>query len=414
MLAFVLWFLAPKVWRHMRSERLAANPTFENLTEAIHLEPDRAEYRNQLGMYFMNPAEHYDRAKGTASFVRATQLNPAVATYWLSLANAYQDEGRAGDAERCVKIALQHDPRNPQLAWLSGNMKVMAEDYMGGLEDWRTSIQEDPVNTHFAFDRGWQLTRDTQTLLDHLVPASNKTDFQFLDFLSSTSRGDPSLVWKRILERKQPFEASQAASYLAWLLRPRPDAAEWRRNLRTAKEVWTELFHPVPTPGNLIFDGGFEGELQNMGFGWHEEPPEGASVVMDYNTYQEGHRSVRIDFARVDNAKLVPLYQVVPVEPGHRYVLTGQIRADGITGGSAPRLAAMSEYYGDPYAMGRQVYQSSNFSEDRVEFTVPAGRSVITVAVLRPPSTALEPKISGSFWVDNVTLTELGPAGSPR
>jgi hypothetical protein len=412
-LLFVLWFLAPKVWRHMTTERLAASPTLENLTEAIHLEPDRAEYRNQLGFYYMNPAEHYDPAKARANFLRATELNPAAAEYWLNLANAYQDQGLAKEAEKCVRIALQHDPRNPQLAWLSGNMKVVAGDIPGGLEDWRDSILGDPTNTHFAFDRAWRLTPDTQTLLDHLVPPGDKTDFQFLDFLATNDRGDPNLVWKRILSRNQPFDPALAASYMEWLLKPRSSLALWRQNVQKGREVWSEILH-APKTDDLIYDGGFEEALLNMGFGWREQHSDGVSLVMDYNKYQEGRRSLRIDFDKMDNLKLIPIYQVVPVEPLHRYLLTAQIRAEGITGGSPPRLAVMPSASAEAYALGQETFQTKGFIEDRVEFVAPAGSPLATLAVMRAPSHKLSPKIGGSFWVDNVVLRDLGPARGSR
>ena len=412
-LLFVLWFLGPKVWRHMTTERLAATPTLQNLNEAVRLEPDRAEYRNQLGFYYLNPAQHYDPAKARANFLRATELNPAVAVYWLNLANAYQDQGLAKEAEQCVKIALQHDPRNPQLAWLSGNMKAVAGDIPGGLEDWRDSILGDPTNTHFAFDRGWRLTPDTQTLLEHLVPPNNKTDFQFLDFLSSTDRGDPNLVWKRIVARNQPFDPAMAASYLEWLLKPRSNFAAWRQNVQKGREVWTGIVH-APKSDNLVYDGGFEGALLDLGFGWRPQQPAGVSLVMDYSTYQEGRRSLRIDFDKVDNVVLVPVHQLVPVEPLHRYRLTAQIRAERITGGSPPRLAARPAASADPYVQGQEVFQTKGFIEDRIEFVAPIGNPLVTVAVERRPSHKLNPRISGTFWVDDIVLKDLGPAGGAR
>jgi len=411
-LLFVLWFLAPKVWRHMTTERLAASPTLENITEAIHLEPDRAEYRNQLGFYYMNPAEHYDPAKARANFLRATELNPAAAEYWLNLANAYQDQGLAKEAEQCVRIALQHDPRNPQLAWLSGNMKVVAGDIPGGLEDWRDSILGDPTNTSFAFDRAWRLTPDTQALLDHLVPPNNKADFQFLDFLSTTDRGDPNLVWKRIVSRNQQFDPGLAASYMEWLLKPRSSFSAWRQNVQKGREVWAEMMH-TPKSDNLIYDGGFESALLDVGFGWRQHP-EGVSLVMDYSTYREGRRSLRIDFDKVDNVGLIPIHQMVPVEPLHRYLLTAQIRAERITGGSPPRLAAMSSAAGDAYVEGQEVFQTKGFIEDRVEFVAPIGNPLVSVAVARRPSHKLNPRISGTFWVDDVVLKDLGPARGSR
>ena len=425
-IVFVLWFLAPKVWRHMTTERLSSTPTLNNLTQATHLEPDRAEYRNQLGTLYLLSTESYNPGKAVENFRLATELNPAVAQYWMNLSRAYEAQGRSKEAAKCVKTALLHDPRNPLLAWISGNTKMMAGDIPGGLEAWRDSILGDRANVHFAFDRGWRLTQNTQTLLDHLVPPDNESDSWFLDYLAVNDHGDPTLVWQRILNRGQPFNAKRTASYMSWLLQPRADIGQWRQGVHTATRVWPDILRlglgrdgsnylSGKEKGNLITNGGFEQELLNMGFDWRWTEFPNINMVMDSTVYQEGRRALRIDFNDSDNVKFDGLKQFVAVEPGHHYRLTAQIKADRITGGSSPRLVVLNPSNGLPLAEGREVFQTREFIEDRLEFTVPRDIPLAIVEVRRAFSQKFSPRVKGSFWLDNVAMIDLGAAsGSAR
>ncbi len=435
----VTLFLAPKIWRHSRAEHLALHPSLENLQGAIALEPDRAEYRDQLGRLYLFSLSNYDPKLAAESLRRAVQLNPAVAEYWLDLATAYDSLGQKKDSVECVEKARQHDPRNPQIAWATGNIKAEAGDIPAALEAWREAILERPDDIGVGLDLAWKVSPDTQLLLDHLVPPTNKMDFNFLDYLCKGRIGRPELVWDRIIARGEPFPPRMAAGYLQDFLLKYVDPADERRQVETAKKVWSQLLRMMassrnvgeqdaetPRPpesgeskplaldgageSNLMNNGGFESEILNLGFDWTWDAPKGATLLLDQNVFQEGRRSARIDFDGIESLAFTGLRQLIPVEPGRHYRLSCYLRAERIKGGAGIRLEVVDFPFGantEPLAYGREVFQTVGWVSDSFEFTAPPKTYLLAVRVQRALGGIYKSKVAGVFWLDRVVLRDI-------
>ena len=437
-LAALLLFLAPKVWRHSQAERLVQKATLESIQRAIALEPDRAEYRDMLGRVYLFSLTSYDPKLAADSLQRAVQLNPAVAEYWLDLATAYDSLGRKKDSVECVETARRHDPLNPKIAWSTGNIRAEAGDIPGALDAWRDAIEGDSTKTGVGLDLGWKLAGDTKVLLDHLVPRTNEADLAFLDYLCERHIGKPELVWDRMIARGQPFPPKRATNYFYWLLLTSPES-ERRSNVETAKKVWRQLLHMIASSsavdgegapilegesghalrvsggGNLINNPGFESTMLNMGFDWTWSSPKGALLVLDESVVKDGRRSARIDFDGTQSMIFAGLGQMVPVEPGHRYRLTSNLRGERIQGGAGIRLEVVDARVDEiavPIAHGQEVFQTDGWVSDSFDFTAPPKIYLIAVRVQRNLRGAITSKLSGVFWLDNVVLRDLDSPAS--
>jgi hypothetical protein len=432
-LLWLLVFLIPKVWRHFEAQRLSLNPTLENVQQAIALEPDRAEYRYQLGRIYLFSLTSYDPQLAIQPLRRAVELNPSVAEYWLDLASAYDSLGKKAEAVECVETARRHDPRNPHLSWATGNIRAEAGEVPLALEAWRDAILEQPDQMGLGLDLAWRLAPDTQLLLDHLVPPNTDADLRFLEFLIHGNFGEPALVWNRIVARGQPFPPRLAERYFHNFLVPDPDPAVLHRNMEVGTKSWSEMVHllasgsasPVQdggssagrapgasighTDGNLVNNSGFELEMLNIGFDWTWDAPKGASLRLDETVFKEGRRSARIDFDGSENLVYCGLHQYIPVSPGHRYRLDSFLRAERIKGGAGIRLeiGGISNHFdAEPHAHGREVFDTSTWVADSFEFTVPAATYLVLLRVQRAVGTQ-QSKVAGSFWLDNVVLRDV-------
>ncbi|GEM_PF-901566 len=426
----LLWFLAPKVWRHSKAARLASDPTIENLQRAISLEPDRAEYRDMLGRQYMFSLDSYDPQRAVDTLRVAVQLNPGVAEYWMDLATAYDSLGRKKDSVECVNIARSHDPRNPQVAWTTGNIRAEAGDIPSALDAWKQAIEEDPSRELAAIDLGWKLIPDTRLLLDHLIPPDNDSDFGFLSFLAGNQRGEPELVWNRIMARRQPFAPKLASPYFDFLLFKSP--ADQLKRSRAAKRDWAQMMQllaTVPSPegatdenpgarppaaesaGNLINNGGFESAILDFGLDWTWAQTPGVMLTFDPSIVQEGRLSARFNFDGTAKIINVGLEQAVPVEPGHRYRVTSYLRAEGIQGGVGVRMEVGDTHLDlrmPPLAHGHEVSQTSDWVADTFEFTAPAKTALVLVGPARDlRSTTVSTTLAGTFWLDNVTMRDV-------
>ena len=104
--------------------------------------------------------------------------------------------------------------------------------------------------------------------------------------------------------------------------------------------------------------------------------------------------------------------QVMPVTAGRRYRLTAMARTDRLTSLSGPRLRveALRSCPGLAAADGEELRGSRPWSPLTVEFATPPECAAVRVLVRRPSTTRLDRDLRGRLWLDEVRLTDLGPA----
>ncbi len=391
----------------------ALQPVAAQLQQAIALTPDVAEYHNQLGEIYLYSFSNYDPPLAVPSFERAVALNPHVAAYWLNLARAYESTGHREKGIQAIKTARQYDPRSPSLAWAVGNAYAVDGSVPQALAVWRDAIEGDPATyATLAIEVSWKLAPNTKTQLDNLIPATNEMDFRFLQFLLRNHAGEPDLVWRRIVQRGRPFDPALAGSYLDSMIFSRKEPAGRREDNATAIRAWKELLSTAlparePEAGNLIFNPRFEDEMLGIGFDWRWPVASGVSMLFDGVVTHGGRRSLRIDFDGTQNLNLQPLYQVVPVEPGRHYVLTGFLRAEHISSSSGPRLQVISAFDSrgtDVNVQGKELFDTNGWQEEKLEFTAPSACYQVMVGILRQASNRFSPEIRGSVWIDDLKM----------
>jgi hypothetical protein len=105
------------------------------------------------------------------------------------------------------------------------------------------------------------------------------------------------------------------------------------------------------------------------------------------------------------NDDFEPVYQIVPVVPNHSYSLTAYARSMDITSDSGPRLRVT-----DPEcptclnALTDATVGSTPWHQVTIGFTSGPQTQAVRVSVWRPRSRVFPMEISGSFWLDAVSL----------
>jgi hypothetical protein len=181
----------------------------------------------------------------------------------------------------------------------------------------------------------------------------------------------------------------------------------WRRALAA------DGTSPPPSPdGSLVFDGGFESDLSNGGFGWRQKDIQGADFAFDSEEKHSGSRSVRIIFDRSQNLDYGDLYQWVLVAPSTRYHLRGFLRTDHISTDSGARFEIK-----DPRRPKVLDVLTTNetgtvpWTMEEAQFTTGPQTRLIYLVLRRMAGTHFDNKISGTVWVDDVTIV---PAGASQ
>jgi len=229
--------------------------------------------------------------------------------------------------------------------------------------------------------------------------------FQYLNYLAQTQRLDAAReAWERLLELKLPFEPRQAFPYL--------DALIQAQRVDDLTAAWAVLEERHPTQirkraydPNLITNGDFESDILNGGLGWRVRPVEGVVVSVDNLTFFDGTRSLRIAFDGKHNADYRHVFHYIPVKPNSLYRFLGYMRVQGITTDSGLRFELEDAYDRRRlYLTTENLIGTSSWSPQQLEFKTGPDTRLVLLRVVRPSSRKFDNLITGTAWVDRVSL----------
>jgi hypothetical protein len=382
--------------------------TPEGMQAAIHWDPGNPEYYDALGTLVHFYEDKGDPREIVRLYETATRLSPDDAHYWADLGAAYEWAGQRGDALRAFRRAQELFPHSPEINWRLANFYIRGGQIPEGLSALREVLLGGSVPRRDVFALATSATRDTGAILDEMLPVSAAFYFDFLDFLTASSKiEDAEKVWARLLALNAPFELHQSFPYLDGLIQ--------HRETGPLVEVWAALgklfpaqIHPSVPARNLVVNGSFEFEILNGGLDWRVAPVEGAVVSVESTEAQDGTRSLRIDFDATQNLDYWQVFQYVPVESETQYQFSGYMRTKGITTDSGPRF----QIY-DAYEPSKLFYSTENligttkWSAQQLKFKTGADTHLLVVRVGRPASHKFDNRIAGTVWIDDVILESL-------
>jgi len=112
-----------------------------------------------------------------------------------------------------------------------------------------------------------------------------------------------------------------------------------------------------------------------------------------------------LTFTVPSNAEYEPVFQDVAVEPFKSYVLEALVRSEGITSDSGPRLRVVDLVRPEALNVSTpQTVGTTSWHAIEVKFSTGADTRFIQVFIWRPRGLAFPSQISGTFWLDEVSL----------
>lgn len=377
-----------------------------SIQEAIKWDGDNPQYYDALGTLTHFYGNTKDLDASVAFYEKATRLSPYDAHYWSDLAAAYDWAGRTSDALSAFRRALRFFPNSPEINWRFANFAFRTHRVPEGLEALRIVLRGNTPAHRDVFLLAARATRDNGAILEEMLPLQASIFFDYLNFQIETGNMVAAeQVWMRVLQLKLPFDLREAFPYLDALIQhkePSRLAAAWA----TLAERFPEEIRPRTNAPNLITNGGFELDILNGGLDWRVIPVEGAVVSVDSQDFVEGSRALRIEFNGRHNLDYEHTFQYVVVQPNTRYRFSGSLRANGITTDSGPRFQIFDAFdMGYLFLSTENVVGTTGWSAQQVEFKTGAATHLLIVRIARPASTKLDNQISGTVWVDQVTLT---------
>jgi hypothetical protein len=386
----------------------SVNPT--ELRRALTLDPSNPQLHHRLGLVYSYAREGNNPSEALQHLRRATELNPHKAIYWLSLASACDSIRDTLCADRALEHALRLSPMTPRFHWIAANRYLLTDRPEAALPQFRLLLEQSSEYNWPAFRLCLEAVGDPLLVLEKVLPnqAGAKLKLDYVYFLSTQGDADFAFrAWGQTVAAASAFPFSSAGPYLQNLL--------YFGRYKEAIDVWQDLVRlgivkkPASgEPNNLIFNGDFEQVPLNAGFDWRTpEVPYLSLAFPDSGAYQ-GSRCLRLDYTVGRNDESEAVYQIVPVVPNQGYSLAAYARSNNITSDSGPRLRVL-----DPACpacldvSSETTVGTTPWHPVSLKFSTGAQAQVVRVSVWRPRSRTFPTEITGTFWLDTVSLQRL-------
>jgi tetratricopeptide (TPR) repeat protein len=397
--------------KHALASHYALGSSPQEWERAARIEPDNPEIWYRLGKYRQLDFDNSDIPLAISYYRRAIQLNPRSPYYKLDLAGALEMAGNNSEADSEFRAAQEAYPISAEVSWKYGNFLLRQNRFPEAYAEIHRAVLVDSKLLPLAVSRVWHSDPDVHLLLDQVLPDTSEGYSEALSFLCDAQEPAAALeVWRR-LTSKDPHPDMKWAIKLTDLLVAQEKFEE-------AGTVWRQaVVRSADSPSaysdkSLVYDGGFEKDISGGGFGWRQKDAEGSSFDFDSDVKHSGSRAARLIFDGTKNLSYQDLFQYVLVSPGTRYHFRGFLRTDQISTDSGMRFEI--EDPKDPQHLDLLSPNETGtlpWTLEELEFTTGPQTHLILIALARKPSERLDNKISGTVWVDDVTLVPAGVGG---
>ena len=409
--AIVIWLSYAGV-NHALASHYGASSNPDDWPRASKIEPANAENWYRLGRYRQLDFEHSDLPLAISYYRRAVQLDPHSPFYKLDLAGALEITGNDAEAEKYFRAAQENYPISAEVSWRYGNYLLRQQRLPEAYAEIHRAVAVDSKLLPLAVSRAWHSDPDVRVLLDQVLPKTAEGDWEALSFLVQAQEGAAALaVWNHLIGLHASIDRKTTLfAFIDMLVRQDrfDEAGSVWRQATAAEGTWP----PASPAGSLVFDGGFESDPSNGGFGWRQQDVPGADFDFDTEEKHSGSRAVRVIFDRTQNLSYEYLFQWVLVAPATRYRFRGFLRTDQISTDSGMRFEIIDPRRPkDLNVLTPNETGTQPWTMEEVEFTTGAQTHLIRIALRRLPSTRLDNKINGTVWVDDVAVL---PAGASR
>lgn len=377
---------------------------------AARLEPGNAEYWRRLGLSRQWEVDSGNLPEAIRDLQMASRTNPRSADVWLELSDAYQASGDTSRAREAFEKAKANYPISSEVAWRYGNFLLYEGKQSEGYAQIRQALLTDPAIATAAIDECWRSDPHVDPILEKALPAKAVYYRAAANYFLAQNQLDPALaVWNRQREKGLAFAMSDSTRLVDSLI------AENR--IGEAQQVWKEAVEGSRWPrdvGNrysLVWNGGFEYGFANGGFDWREVDAGGSSFAFDSFAAHSGSRSLRVSFDGTANVDFHDLFQEVPVAAGVHYHFSAFLRTEAISTDSGIGFGVYDPRHpSEIHVVTPELIGTNPWTEVKADIESGPDTHLLRIVLQRRPSWKFDNKLSGTVWVDDVTLI---PASEP-
>ncbi len=338
-----------------------------------------------------------------ADLLETVRRDPAAPGRWGDLGEAMLKAGRVEQARTCFANALALGPNIPPVLLRTATFYYDAGEHKRALAQSSRVLENTDAYDADIFDWYSETKMPVAEILGNGLPSEKRASRAYLRYLMSAGAvDDATSVWNWLLSRRYADD-QLAHDYVNFLYadeRYETAARSWALYLGHRGNGYLE--------SNWLFNGDFESEPSGTAFDWTmENVHDDVEVALDASVARTGARSLRVRFEGKENVNYNHTSETTFVTPGvyrfQAFVHTQDITTDQGIGfrifdaeGSS-RVDLRTE----------QVAGTTDWKRIEQIVRVPHETRLLTVQVVRPASLKFDSLISGTAWIDDVSLARL-------
>ncbi|MDE2058415.1 MAG: tetratricopeptide repeat protein [candidate division NC10 bacterium] len=403
---FASW-AALRPWVAQRT--LSQSPVDQAARQALSLDPGNDRIQATLATLYHYSLFLRDYPAAIAAYQSLLRNNPLDSASWMHLGKLYERLDQIPEAERAFHIATDLGQSNSALLWEIAVAYLDQEQTPKALDTLGRFLSV--TNNSSDLAKGYELARrllSPEEVLNTLIPPNVPHYTNYANYLLDRNLGDQALaVWNRLAET-----ATRTGESIDRDLQLRVvDLLMALDRLDEAHRVWTSLMVQTepdagPTTSNLVSNGSFERKSTiGRGFDWRIGGAPGVTWTFDYDTAYTGRRSLRLSFVK-SRADFSNISQLIPVQPHSMYALQTHIKTDRLAGSKGITVEVIDSAEGI-LAKTDAVGEIRDWRPVTVKFQTSATARAVTLRVHVEPPPPYLPPLSGSAWIDNVSLTKV-------
>ena len=401
LVSFLLGYHVVTLWRGFYL--YGVRPSKEALIKALGLNPSNPDPYYRLGLLHLLDIRNTDLKASRLYLHQAIERNPLEQEYWLNLAKVFQRTGEREAAEKALEKAILIFPTGYRGRWMAGNILLQQEALEPALAHFSYILAYYPNQSGQVYDVWRQVTRDSDFILDRLVPKDSPAFHRYLAYLYEGGEKEAvRKAWAKKVSLRLMSDREESLRYVDFLI-SNGELTEafgaWKARLR-------EEGIPLSPDGNLMTNGGFEKEkILGAGFDWRVRSVKGGEISFDRITSFEGSQSLRIQFDGKENVDFHHVDQFVAWRPDTDYSLRANLRTRGVTTKSGVKIEVVG--VGTNFYKGSDSFVGDHdWQEIALSFRTPAQSQGGMIRLRREPTDKFDRFISGTVWIDNVSLIE--------
>lgn len=373
----------------------------KGLAGAVRCDSGNAVYSYLLGRYYALNVDKPDPVKAVSYYRRAVALNPLQAQAWVGLSRSLLHMGKTSEADYALDRSVRLEPTDPDFMWEASNFWLMNGHVDRAVAALRKFILLAPENQLPVYDLCWKLQLGNDYIIRNLLPHQYDYERTYLNYLISADMpAEAEEIWKLI--DKNSLDRRLFIRYINFLI----NCGLYDRAEKDWRDIETRsLGLKSGTSFPLIWNADFENEIMNGGFGWIVGNADGVEPFIDDSVHMNGNHSLGVTFTG-KNPGVTIARQVVRVRPGARYSLRAYIRTEAITSSNGIFLAVTGLGCSGLNGKSDSLTGTNFWRRVRIDFEVPQSCFAAVIAIRRERSNKLDNKITGTAWIDSLSLRE--------